>query len=823
MGRLDQVWESRSDAARVLVTVALIALIILVSPDCRVTARTRDSDLIRELRAPLCSEYVGSQGCLGGFGVSQNQATDAELREFLSDQENRLFIEKMVSLNRVGQNVHRFVYERKRYSSGEINAEKEFISSILVDTTFAIIQEVARSAGMQYLSGTLHVLSVLNTLLGGRIAVANFVGTVASSSSMSVIHSEYFSARSAGRSAASAFSDIYGTYEPLIDQSLNLMALRVLDEQRQRDVGQQFFETRYQAWKFATSKSRREEIRDLVVQQVEPPTPTTSSVSGRVTSMGVGLQGVRITLAASPYQRSTVITDGNGYYSFRGLVGGIYTITAERTGMLFTPPSRQTAVYGDVAGQDFTASGTGVSSAPSLRIDGRTSSQRRQLETFSFVGTGLTRGVTAVQNIQHPDGTVQQYSAVVPSSGTLAWKYTAPCTAPTGTYTVWVEDPYVGSSNRVTETIIANSACDQARPDLPPTATVLVMDVSGSMGYTWKGGVKIDSAKDAALQFINHVEQENLTQGTEHWIGVVGFSSDAHLILPLTSNYARARDAVISLHATNATNLGAGLLMGLEQVSSLGGGVQRYVTILSDGNTNAGLSKDEILSGPVVQARRANICLNTVAFGDRNDVDEDFLRRIASPLLGCGRYEYAATGFDLFAAYIKIRHHALGQVISGLSSFGRSVTPLVGRTIPLGTISIPSGQKELQITLGWSERGTLQLKLRDPSGREVTSSYPGARLYSSAQFAQAIVTSPQTGLWRVEALPATSMPQGTQYFAVGSTRPGGIAFALPLPVFTVGDRTFALPGNMPTWALVLVSVVCIAFGLWQLLSEAGYL
>lgn len=264
-------------------------------------------------------------------------------------------------------------------------------------------------------------------------------------------------------------------------------------------------------------------------------------------------------------------------------------------------------------------------------------------------------------------------------------------------------------------------------------------------------------------------------------------------------------------------------MMGLEEVSDLRGEVQRYVTILSDGNTNTGLSKNQILSGPVAQARRAKICINTVAFGDRSDVDEDFLRRIASPLFGCGRYEYAATGFDLFAAYIKIRHHALGQVISGLSSFGRSVTPLAGMSIPLGTISIPSGQQELQITLGWSERGTLQLKLYDPAGRQVTSSYPGARIYSSVQFAQAIVRSPQTGIWRVEALPVTSMPRGTQYFAIGSTRPGGIAFALPLPVFTIGDRTFSLPGNTPTWALVFVSVVCIAIGLWQLLSDAGYI
>ena len=362
-------------------------------------------------------------------------------------------------------------------------------------------------------------------------------------------------------------------------------------------------------------------------------------------------------------------------------------------------------------------------------------------------------------------------------------------------------------------------------PPPPPntrTGTVLIMDVSGSMGQRWQGGVKLESAKEAALQFINHVEQENLTQGTEHWIGVVGFSSGAHLLLPLTNNYSQARRTIISMSATSATNLGAGLTVGLQEVSSLRGQVQRYVTVLSDGNTNTGLSQSQILSGPVAQARSAKICINTVAFGNKGDVDEDFLRQVASRS-GCGRYEYAASGFDLFAAYIKIRHHALGQVISGLSSFGERVTPIAGRSFSLGTISIPSGQRELQITLGWSESGRLQLRLYDPAGRQVTTSYPGAQIYTSGQFAHAIVTSPIRGIWRVDALPSTSMAGGTEYFAIGSTRPGGIAFALPLPVFTVGDRTFALPGNMPTWALVLVSVVFIAIGVWQLLSDAGLL
>jgi len=354
------------------------------------------------------------------------------------------------------------------------------------------------------------------------------------------------------------------------------------------------------------------------------------------------------------------------------------------------------------------------------------------------------------------------------------------------------------------------------------TATVLVMDVSGSMGWSWQGGVKIESAKEAALSFLELLEQENRVQGTEHWVAVVGFSADAHLLLPLTNDYNRARQTIISLHATSATNLGAGLTVGLQELSKLEGQAQRYMTVLSDGETNRGLSRNEILNGPVAQARSAGICINTVAFGDRGDIDEEFLRRIAA-MSGCGRYEYASSGFELFSAYVKIRHHSLGQVISGLSSHGHEVIAVPGQGVPLGVISIPSGQRELHVTLGWSADGRMQLVLTDPRGRQVGTSYPGAIIYSSGSFAQASIASPLSGIWRVDAQAVSSMLSGTEYFAIASTRPGGIAFSLPLPVFEVGGFSFALPDWLPTWALVGISLACIAIAAWQWLSQAGFL
>lgn len=351
-------------------------------------------------------------------------------------------------------------------------------------------------------------------------------------------------------------------------------------------------------------------------------------------------------------------------------------------------------------------------------------------------------------------------------------------------------------------------------PSLPPTATVLVMDVSGSMGWRWKGGVKIESAKQAALEFIEQVTHESQTRGGQHKIGVVAFSGGASVLLPLTSDYNHAKQVIISLSATSATNLGAGLVAGLGELNKTPSTTQRFIILLSDGETNTGLSRDQILNGPVVEARRKKICIHTVAFGDPGDIDANFLRKVGIGS-GCGSYSHAETAFELFSTYLKLRHKSLGQVIGEYSSVGKRVTILPGVPISLGTVLIGSGKHELHYTLAWSEQGRLQIRLKDPSGTLVSTSYPGAQIYTTDQFAHLTLLSPKSGAWTVEAAAGTSMPNGTEYYAVLSTRPGGIAIPLPLPILTVGDRTFGLPSGLPTWLLVTISVTLIALVLYK--------
>ena len=358
---------------------------------------------------------------------------------------------------------------------------------------------------------------------------------------------------------------------------------------------------------------------------------------------------------------------------------------------------------------------------------------------------------------------------------------------------------------------------------LPPTpshttATVLVMDVSGSMAWSWKGGVKIDSAKKAALQFIEQVANEPRLAGTIHEIGLVTFSGDAQLALPRTSSYAQARNAVIQLQTVTSTNIGAGLSAAIRELDGLRS-AERFIILLSDGESNTGLSKDQILAGPVAEARTKGICIYTVAFGDPGDIDENFLRRVAQGS-GCGTYSYAASGFQLFGTYMKVRHSMLGSNrIVDFTSGSSPVMLLSGQSALLGAFQLTAPAQELHYTLAWSEPGRMTAILVDPSNKQVTTSYPGATLYSGNGFTHVAVRSPRPGVWRVSAVASTSFAGGVQYYGVASARTGGIVIPYRLPdpfcITVLGTKLCVPMPDMPTVLVVGVAIVLAAVALYR--------
>jgi uncharacterized protein YegL len=349
------------------------------------------------------------------------------------------------------------------------------------------------------------------------------------------------------------------------------------------------------------------------------------------------------------------------------------------------------------------------------------------------------------------------------------------------------------------------------------TASVLVMDVSGSMSWSWHGGVKIESAKKAALQYIEQVANEPRSAGVTHYIGVVTFNDSASVACPLTTSYGEAKKTVISLGTIAWTNLGAGLDTALQELSKLPAGAKKFIILLSDGMTNRGKSRESILQTSVAEARRQGICIHTVGFGDPGDIDEDFLKKIATQS-GCGSYNYASSGFELFTTYVKVRHATLG---SNRFVEYKTTTPAYffpGESITLGAFQLTAPAQELHYTVAWSGPVVLQAKLVDPQGRVVDNRYPNSVIYSGSGFSHVTVFSPIPGIWRAAATVKSAAMQPAEYYGVASARTGGYVIPyIPPPCLVKADNTCVIP--MPDLPTAVVVAIGIAVWIWWFYNQ----
>ncbi len=83
-------------------------------------------------------------------------------------------------------------------------------------------------------------------------------------------------------------------------------------------------------------------------------TPVTYSISGAVTSNGVALPGVTVSLTGAASMSTT--TDGSGNYQFTRLSSGNYTVTPSIAGYGFTPTNLQETISAsDITGVSFDA------------------------------------------------------------------------------------------------------------------------------------------------------------------------------------------------------------------------------------------------------------------------------------------------------------------------------------------------------------------------------------------------------------------------------------------------------------------------------------
>jgi hypothetical protein len=296
---------------------------------------------------------------------------------------------------------------------------------------------------------------------------------------------------------------------------------------------------------------------------------------------------------------------------------------------------------------------------------------------------------------------------------------------------------------------------------------MLVIDVSGSMGESWQGGVKLESARSAAHQILNMLEQESQLGRARHSVGLVPFTTDAWLEVPVSEDFDTLRAAVDSLSALDSTNIGAALEAANGAFDTVDPAERRIVLLLSDGMITEGPGPEEVLAGPVQEAAAAGICIYTIGFGDPGALDEPLLRQIAQES-GCGEYFYATNVSELEGVYIRIRHVSTGNVLAEFSG-----TVAAGETVEAGSFDVEVGQEELVVSLHWPG-SLLDLRLIDPRGRVVDEGYQGANLQVYQNLVYAVIEQPGAGTWQVGVY-GREVPTGSESFSVLASARAGAA------------------------------------------------
>ncbi len=168
--------------------------------------------------------------------------------------------------------------------------------------------------------------------------------------------------------------------------------------------------------------------------------------------------------------------------------------------------------------------------------------------------------------------------------------------------------------------------------EVRPVNFVVALDTSGSME-----GKKLALAKEAIIGALERL-------GPRDGFAFVTFARDGQTVVRYTRASPAAMElakvAIAAVWAGGMTNLGDGLLHAFEEFKNLDPDAVNRCLILTDGETNRGLTDLGDLQALVKAGQRRNITTSTIGMG--NDYDDEVLRKLA--LAGKGNFYRA--GYD---------------------------------------------------------------------------------------------------------------------------------------------------------------------------------
>jgi hypothetical protein len=174
----------------------------------------------------------------------------------------------------------------------------------------------------------------------------------------------------------------------------------------------------------------------------------------------------------------------------------------------------------------------------------------------------------------------------------------------------------------------------------PACAVALVVDCSGSMA----GADKMTAVKAGLRAFVDRLRADDE-------VTLVTFSTQAQLAAPpqRRGDGRWLHDAIERLAPEANTNLHAGLMLGLRELSRRDGPAARRVLLLTDGIANTGVTAPDEIAAAARPLAAEGIDISTIGVGQ--DLDVPLLQRLAGDARGL--FHFVADPQDVAKVFVQ--------------------------------------------------------------------------------------------------------------------------------------------------------------------------
>ena len=224
-----------------------------------------------------------------------------------------------------------------------------------------------------------------------------------------------------------------------------------------------------------------------------------------------------------------------------------------------------------------------------------------------------------------------------------------------------------------------------------PQAIQVVLDRSGSMS-----GEPLESAKGSLLKLVDRLAPQD-------FFGLVAFDDAALVVVPMRPvqdhHIPSLRQAIRQLNTGGSTDISAGYLMGLRELTRVTTVGASTLLLISDGHANSGEQDPKVLASIATKHAGQRVTTSTIGLG--NGYDEIILEALATG--GGGAHRFASTIDE-----------AVGAIAAEVDDLlDKTIVNAVLRLTPTAAMTTAPAIEILQRLPYWKDGETYVLQLGD--------------------------------------------------------------------------------------------------------------